>query len=59
LLRVQGEATDTVREIRETIYVGWPEVRWEAAGAQLRTGIKKLIGDGVLREEGDHYTLVV
>ena len=49
---VLGEATDTGREIRETIYVGLPEVRRELAEAQLRTGIKKLIGDGAVREEG-------
>ena len=41
------------------IYVGLAEVRWEFAEAQLRTWIKKLIGDGVVWEERDRYTLVV
>jgi ribonuclease/clavin/mitogillin len=57
LLRVLGEGTHTVREIRETIYVGLPEVRWELAEAQLRTGINKLIEDGAARAEGDRYTV--
>ena len=56
-LRVLGEGTHTVREIRETIYVGLPEVRWELAEAQLRTGINKLIEDGAARAEGDRYTV--
>jgi hypothetical protein len=59
LLRVLGEATDTVREIPETIYVGLPEVHWELAEVQLRTGIKKLIEDGAVRKEGDRCRLVV
>jgi endoribonuclease LACTB2 len=57
LVRVLGEGIYTVREIRETIYTGLPEVRWELAEAQLRTGINKLIDDGAARAEGDRFTL--
>jgi ribonuclease/clavin/mitogillin len=57
LLRVLGEGTYTVLEIREIMYTGLPEVRWALAEDQLRTGIAKLIEDGAAREEGDRYTL--
>jgi endoribonuclease LACTB2 len=57
LVRVLGEGSHTVREIRESIYSGLPEVRWELAEAQLRTGINKLIADGAARADGDRFTL--
>jgi glyoxylase-like metal-dependent hydrolase (beta-lactamase superfamily II) len=56
LLRVLGGGMYTVREIRETMYKGLAEVRWELAEAQLRTGLNKLIEDGAARAEGDCYT---
>jgi ribonuclease/clavin/mitogillin len=59
LMRVLGEGTYTVREIREIIYTGLPEVRWLLAEDQLRTGIDKLIEDGAARADGDRFTLAV
>ena len=56
LLRVLEQGTHTVGEIREKMYEGLAEVRWELAEAQLRTGINKLIDDGAARAEGDRYT---
>lgn len=58
LRRMLGNGLHTVHEIRESIYSGLPEVRWELAEAQLRTGINKLIEDGVARADGDRYTTV-
>jgi glyoxylase-like metal-dependent hydrolase (beta-lactamase superfamily II) len=57
LLCVLGQGTHSVREIREKMYEGLAEVRWELAEAQLRTGINKLIDDGTARAEGDRYTV--
>lgn len=57
LFRVLGEGTYTVHEIRETMYSGLPEVRWDLAEAQLRTALNKLIEDGAAKVEGERFTV--
>ena len=47
----------TVPEIRAILYVGLDESRVALAEDQLRTGIAKLIEDGAVRAEDDHYAL--
>ncbi len=47
----------TVPEIREILYVGLDESRVALAEDQLRTGVAKLIEDGAVRAEDDHYAL--
>lgn len=47
----------TVRELREAIYVGLPKVRHDLAEAQLLTGLRKLIADGAAREDDGRYAL--
>ncbi|MDA1035980.1 MAG: hypothetical protein O3B65_03755, partial [Chloroflexi bacterium] len=57
LLDALAGAPKTVQEIRAILYVGLEEVRVALAEDQLRTGIAKLIEDGAVRTDDDHYSL--
>jgi glyoxylase-like metal-dependent hydrolase (beta-lactamase superfamily II) len=50
-------SSKTVPEIRAILYVGLEQARVALAEDQVRTGIAKLIEDGAVRTEGDHYAL--
>lgn len=57
LVDALGNSAKTVPEIREILYVGLEQSRTALAEDQVRTGIAKLIEDGIVRVDDDHYAL--
>ena len=57
LLAALADGPHTVPELRATIYVGLPEIRQPLAEAQVMTGLKKLIAEGLVQAEGERYAL--
>ena len=57
LIEALRDAPKTVPEIRGVLYVGLEQARVGLAEDQLLTGIAKLIEDGVVRVDGDQYSL--
>jgi glyoxylase-like metal-dependent hydrolase (beta-lactamase superfamily II) len=57
LIQALRDAPKTVPGIRGVLYVGLEQARVALAEDQLRTGIAKLVEDGVVRVDGDQYSL--
>ena len=55
LLEALVPGPQTVAELRKTMYVGLPAARERLAEQQVLSGLKKLLGEGAVREDGDRW----